>query len=142
MISSCTKLFNCIIYYSQTNNNIWHQSPKFDQKVKDRALKLGKKCFSKLGKTGKKFRYSGVKNVHDIRTDDKRCYKLCSCNCSGFVKWALCPHIVAYSNTFQLDKFGKENRQATASVAKIKRMPKTKTKSYWSFQIGVISIKL
>ena len=45
--------------------------------------------------SSKKFRYSGVKNVHDIRTDDKRCYKLCSCNCSGFVKWALCPHIVA-----------------------------------------------
>ena len=104
--------------------------------MKDRALKLGKECFSKLGKSGKKFRYSGVKNVHDIRTDDKRCYKLCSCNCSGFVKWALCPHIVAYSNTFQLDIFGKEYRKAAAFVSKIKKGAKPKLNRAGRFKLA------
>ena len=79
----------CIIYYSSKDNNIWQSSPAFDQTVKLQALKLGGSCFSKLGKTGKKFRYTGVSHSYEIRTDDNRCYKLCSCSCPSFVKWAL-----------------------------------------------------
>ena len=47
ILSSCNKLFNCIIYYSNPDNN------DYDQAVKDHANKIASSCFSKLGKNGR-----------------------------------------------------------------------------------------
>ena len=57
IISSCNKLFNCIIYYSNPANNQWNNSPAFDQVVRDQALKISSTCFTKQGNSGRKFRY-------------------------------------------------------------------------------------
>ena len=126
IISSCNKLFNCIIYYSNPANNQWNNSPAFDQVVRDQALKISSTCFTKQGNSGRKFRYTGKVRSFEIRTDDKRCYKNVSCNCPSFVKWALCPHTVAYSNTFLLDIYGKEYRQAKRFETKTKKGAKPK----------------
>lgn len=129
MLCSLNKLFTCIIYYSQPLNNVWFVCPAFDEDIKRLASKLEASCFTKMGKSGKKFRYTKTGDTgvtHDIRTDDTRCYKSCSCDCSSFIKWALCSHIVAYSNKFLLDIYGKEYRQAKNFVAKSKKGAKPK----------------
>ena len=53
-----------------------------------------------------------------LATDDKRCYKSVSCNCVPSIKWALCSHVVAYSNAYSLDIYGKEYRQSNKFVKK------------------------
>ena len=108
ILSSCNKLFNCIIYYSNPDNN------DYDQAVKDHANKIASSCFSKLGKHGRKFKYTGKIRSFDIRKDDVRCFKHLSCSCPSFVKWALCPHAVAYSYVYSLDIYGKDGSHSPA----------------------------
>jgi len=49
-----------------------------------------------------------------------------SCNCVPFIKWTLCSHVVAYSNAYSLDIYGKEYRQSNKFVKKIKKGAKPK----------------
>ena len=81
LITACTKLYNCISYYSLPTNNIWYSYPEFDKQIKDWALKINKSCFTKFGRTGRKFKYTGKVRTIFILTDDKRCNKSVSCNC-------------------------------------------------------------
>ena len=65
--------------------------------------------------------YTGVNNNYRIRLDDTRCFKSCSCNCSKFVKWAICRHVIAYSNFNLLDWYGSKYRQPLKFVNKLKK---------------------
>ena len=56
-----------------------------------------------------------------IRLDAENCARRCSCNCSKFVKWAICPHFVAYSNAFNLDWYGTKYVQPEKFVTKAKK---------------------
>ena len=122
------KLFSTIIYYSNDDNpaNIFNLIPEFDSALKVEALKINSKCFKLIRKDI--VAYKGVKNAYRIRLDDKRCWKSSSCNCATFIKWAICRHIVAYSNANELDWYGAAYRQPVKFVTKTKKgaIPKKK----------------
>ena len=125
MLTAVKKLFQCIVDYSNradTMNTFW-ESPKFDKDIKEAASKLVKSQFKKNGKYSKKVTYCSVydKITFEIRLDDERCFKSSSCSCSTFTKWALCKHIVAYSNLNSLDLYGARYRQPENFTQKTKR---------------------
>ncbi len=98
IITACNKIFECIVEYSTSAENVFHFVPRFDKSVKERALVVDPKCFIRTGKCNMKVIYKGESSQYTIRLDDERCYKNCSCNCVFFIKWAICKHVVAYSN--------------------------------------------
>ena len=59
-----------------------------------------------------------------ITFNDKQCHK--ACNCTSFNKWALCVHVIAYSNSEKLDWYGAEYRQPKNFVKKMKKGAKSK----------------
>ena len=96
---------------------------KFDKKIKEDSIKIAKTQFRKTGKYSPKVIYCSAfdETKFEIRLDDDRCYKSCSCSCSTFLKWALCKHVVAYSNHTAMDLYGARYRQPENFVQKTKR---------------------
>jgi hypothetical protein len=123
MLSACNKIFECIVDYSNAaqDMNVFYDSPAFDKDIKEQAKLIQSSCFKKIGKSLKKVTYSDANCTYEIRLDDERCYKSCSCSCSTFIKWALCRHVVAYSNSSYLDLYGFRYRQAENFILKNKR---------------------
>ena len=120
IITICNKIFECIVEYSTSPENVFYSSPRFDPEVKEEAKLVDPKCFIKVGKNTKKIIYRGETSEYTVRLDDERCFKCCSCNCSSFIKWAICKHVVAYSNIQLLDLYGSRHRQPENFVRKLK----------------------
>lgn len=128
MYSSVNKIFECIIEYSNAAQNHFYDSPSFDKNLKKKALSINAQCFKRMGtKSSKKVLYTGESGIsYVISMDDTRCYKSWSCNCSTFIKWALCRHVIAYSNSTRMDLYGSRYRQPENFVPKEKRGAKKK----------------
>ena len=103
------------------DKNVFYNSPAFDKEIKEQAKDILPSCFKRVGKSLKKVIYHGHSSTYVIRLDDERCYKSCSCSCSTFIKWALCRHVVAYSNSAYLDLYGSRYRQPDRFIQKTKR---------------------
>ena len=136
MYVACLKIFDCIGDYSNQadERNRFNESPAYDENVRKYADHIGKNCFKKTGLYSKKIIYQGAENTYTIRLDDDRCFKSWSCNCSQFIKWAICSHVVAYSNSLGLDLYGPKYRQPINFVKKIKKGAPVKTGRYSSFK--------
>jgi len=117
-------------YYSKPKNNTFNYTPRssghFFTETKLRAERIAKKCF--VTKDAKVF-YTGANNNFKLRLDDTRCHKKFSCNCSNFIKWAICLHVVAYSNLNDLNFYGAKWKQPEKFVPKMKKGAKSKNGS-------------
>ncbi len=47
IITSCNKIFECIIEYSTSADNIFHLVPRFDKSIRERALSIDPKSKAK-----------------------------------------------------------------------------------------------
>ena len=111
MLGALTKIFECIVYYSSEKNNSFNEKPRFDADIKEKASHLPASCFkknkSKVIFTPKEPKFS--KKI--ISLNDPLCFKNCRCSCLGFMKWAVCVHVVAYSIHNKTDWYGIKYRQ-------------------------------
>jgi hypothetical protein len=123
ILSACKKILECITYYSNSANNVWNTCPRYDKDLKERAKAIDFSCFIKVGgkKSPKSYIYKGPSSQYEIKLDDQRCFKSISCSCPYFIKWAICKHLIAYSNMTMLDLFGAKYRQPDRFVRKIKK---------------------
>jgi len=62
-----------------------------------------------------------------------------SCNCQSFIKWAISTHVVAYSNAYFLDIYGKEYRQSNKFVKKTKKGAKPKRSGRYKFASSALN---
>jgi hypothetical protein len=132
MYVACLKIFDCIGDYSNKadERNHFHESPEYDESVRKYADYIAKTSFKKTGLYSKKVIYKGTESTFEINLDDGRCYKRCSCNCSYFIKWAICSHVVAYSNSVGLDLYGSKYRRPKSFVKKAKKGAPKKSGRY------------
>ena len=81
--------------------------------------------------------YTGHNNAtYIIRLNDERCYKGCSCTCSGFIKWAICHHLVAYSISIGKDYYGIKYRLLEKFHRNTKKGAKPKGSGAYVVPIG------
>ena len=64
--------------------------------------------------------YTGKNNSYKLKLDDIRCYKHLSCNCSCFLKYAVCSHTFAYASINNLNYYDKEVKESHTFVQKTK----------------------
>ena len=102
---------------------MWNTCPRYDKDLKERAKAIDFSCFIKVGgkKSPKSYIYRGPTSQYEIKLDDQRCFKSISCSCPYFIKWAICKHLIAYSNMTMLDLFGSKYRQPDRFVRIIKK---------------------
>ena len=93
-----------IITYYSTHYQTFSVSPRYNYKLKTQALKVDKSKFI-YKKNKKQVAYEGKNNKHEINLNDKNAFKYHSCNCKSFLKFAICMHLVAFSNFFSLDLY-------------------------------------
>ena len=100
------ELFEQIIYYS-TEYPDFAKNPKFNRRTRELADQIAKKCFKVIRKDRIVYTNTseGKTSKYNLTTNDNRYLNDCSCECSYFVKHAVCMHLVAYSNFFTLDLF-------------------------------------
>ena len=67
--------------------------------------------------------YTGSVNgtKETISLNDRDCYQFCNCSCYSFQKWALCIHVVSYSNIHKHDWYGARFRQPDKFEIKTKK---------------------
>jgi hypothetical protein len=93
-----------IITYYSTHYQTFSVSPRYNYKLKTQALKVDKSKFI-YKKNKKQVAYEGKNNKHEINLNDNNAFKYHSCNCKSFLKFAICLHLVAFSNFFSLDLY-------------------------------------
>ena len=89
-----------IIYYS-ANATFFETKPKIDSKMRTISTKMDESNFKTIKRT--RISYIGKNNKHIIKLDDKSCFKSCSCNCKTFIKFGICPHLLAFSSINNLN---------------------------------------
>ena len=123
-----SKIAEVILYYS-ANKHPFKDYPKHHPKVVEQAKKLTKDNFKH--KERNIVRYNGKNNKFTIRLDDLACYNNASCDCSGFMKEAICMHLLGYSNVHSLELCGPEYNVVPKSFSiQMKRGKPVKSNRY------------
>ena len=104
-IMSAINIIEEIITYYSTHGHNFSVAPRYNYKLKTQALKLDKSKFIYTKNNKNRVSYVGKNNKHEINLKDKTAYKYHSCNCKGYLKFAICMHLVAFSNNFNLDLY-------------------------------------
>jgi hypothetical protein len=65
--------------------------------------------------------YTGKNNIFKLKLDDMRCHNGLYCNCSCFLKYAVCSHVFAYSSLNKLNFYDKEMKESHNFVQKKKK---------------------
>jgi hypothetical protein len=93
-IMSAINIIEEIITYYSTHGLNFSVAPRYNCKLKTQALKLdkSKSIYTKNNKN--RASYVGKNNKHGINLKDKTAYKYHSCNCKGYLKFAICMHLV------------------------------------------------
>ena len=88
-----------IVFYSN-NHSKFSYEPRYIYNVKRLALNRTKDNFTVFKN---KVKYNGSREKYEIDLRTIRYGKNSpSCNCKNYLKWAICVHLVAYSNNFDL----------------------------------------
>ena len=93
-------MVDTVNYYSKEDNNKYNYIPRYQLDIKEAASILTKNHFVTKNAM---ISYTGTSNTFKLRLDDHRCYKKFGCDCGSFIKWAICIHVVAYSNLHGLN---------------------------------------
>jgi len=102
MRSAMVKLKEVVLYYS-TNKLEFLTQPKFCPKVKERSLTIIKNNFSK--EKGSIYYTNADGYRYKIVLNSNKYHNKYSCECPFFLKYAVCKHLVAYSNLNNLKLF-------------------------------------
>ena len=90
------KMNEIIVYYS-THQKEFMNKPKFNAKLKEIALTISTKNFTRISKY--KIKYEGEKYDYFLNLNEK------TCSCRNFLKIGICHHLVAYTNQNNLSWF-------------------------------------
>lgn len=126
VLRACTTIFKTIKFNSQIKNNKFQVRPAFDKEIKKAALIVKKIQFKQLNRHTVEYTglINGTKAI--LSLSDPDCYKSCNCSCFQFQKWAICIHVVAFSNINKHDWYGAKFRQPDKFEIKSKRGAKVK----------------
>ena len=88
---------------SLINDNLFHEfNPDFTMIDANKAsTKMDESNFKTIKRT--RISHKGKNNKHIIKLDDKSCFNSCSCNCKTFIKFGICPHLLAFSSINNLN---------------------------------------
>ena len=127
MYSILIKMRELILFYSTNKALPFQTMPAFDNKLKTLAVAIPESSFKFI--TTRKVECEGEnKRVFKIRLDHPSCYRGCYCDCKRFCKWAICVHVVAYSNTYKEELYGAKWFQPENFVKKPKKGAKVKAR--------------
>jgi hypothetical protein len=118
MKTALKKLDEIIFYYLDSDKFIFNVRPLADKNIVGLANRLTKSHFKTVRN---KIGYTGRNNTFNLKLDDTRCYKNLSCNCSCFLKYAVCSYAFAYASINNLNYYGKEVEESHSFVQKTKR---------------------
>jgi hypothetical protein len=102
-IMNAINIINEIIIYYSTNFKDFSLAPRYNSRIKMLAHKVTKNNF--IQKSKHKLEYKGKANSFTINLNDRFAYKSCSCDCKNYLKFAICMHLVAYSNIYHLNLY-------------------------------------
>ena len=89
----------CIVYYSE-NAEPFALKPKIFRRITDKASNMTKAQFKKSDKYSV---YTSRESHKDYNLNWK---SEANCDCFGFLKKAICSHVIAYSHLFEMGWFG------------------------------------
>jgi hypothetical protein len=99
MLSGLRKIIDCASDFGNTAliKNQFINTPEFDKVIKIKAKEIKRNKFTRMRRDALKILYTGYNETkYILKLDDEPCFNNWSCECSRFIKWALCHHVVAY----------------------------------------------
>ena len=128
MICAVEKIGECILYYSE-NAEPFSIKPRIYRRMTQKAANISKNNFNKASKSSARY-YS---REHQVEYTLNWKYEPC-CDCFGFLKKAVCSHLLAYSYLFEMNWYGPKIIKAIADSKnfefKTKRGAKKKNGPY------------
>ena len=122
------RIGECIVYYSE-NAEPFALKPKIFRRVTDKASNIIKTQFKKSGKHSSKYFSKEAQIEYHIDWKSEP-----SCSCFGFLKKAICSHVIAYNHLFEMNWYGPKVQKAIMDaknfVHKNKRGAKKKDVRY------------
>ena len=92
---------------SSENAEPFALKPKLFRRVTDKASNIIKTQFKKSGKHSSKYFSKEAQIEYHIDWKSEP-----SCSCFGFLKKAICSHVIAYSHLFEMNWYGPKVQQA------------------------------
>jgi hypothetical protein len=128
-ISGAIKKLGQMIEFYSAHAKSFEYCPKYNKKVLEMANSLTKSNFKHTDRYN--VVYKGKSNTFNLHLNDASCYNKCNCDCTTFMKAAVCMHLVGFSNIFSKNLFGSaySNDPKTFNFAKKRGAPK-KTNRY------------
>lgn len=122
MKAAILAIFEQIVYYS-TEDKIFEKIPKFNRHTRELADSLIKSNFKQIRKDRIIFTntFNGKKSKYTLTINDSKYLNNCSCECKYFVKHAVCMHLVAYSNLFNIDLFDSRYSKPLKNINFVKK---------------------
>ena len=119
-VGKLMETFRDITIYYSSNSLKFEYLPKYEYGIKKRALLIDKSKFKKVN--SHEVQYDGTSGFSFINLNDRsNSIDNCSCSCYGYLKRAVCVHLVAYSILFDKKWFGDQYNMKDKLVYKTKR---------------------